>query len=259
MATILVQTTLTEGDGEWQIERFSTLVSLLRNEGHDVVARNREPGADGSDPVLSSLERSRFDELWLFAADRGNGLAPADVRGILRFRERGGGIFTARDRENVGLSLLNLGSVGLVNHFRTYNRQLRRRGIRRSMKRSHAADEYERIVPVEPVHELLRTPRSPSGVIEFFPARSHGEAALSVPPYAPFARVIAVSDGGSGGANVVIAIDDERCNDGTPCGRAVATPCLHQFADSRLDVGTGESSEIFKDFARNIARWLATR
>jgi hypothetical protein len=71
--------------------------------------------------------------------------------------------------------------------------------------------------------------------------------------------VIAVSDGGSGGANVVIAIDDERCNDGTPCGRAVATPCLHQFADSRLDVGTGESSEIFKDFARNIARWLATR
>jgi hypothetical protein len=260
MATILVQTTLREGDGDWEIERFSTLVSLLRSEGHDVVARNREPSNDGSDPVLSTLDSSRFDELWLFAADRGNGLAPADVRGILRFRERGGGIFTARDRENVGLSLLNLGSVGLVNHFRTYNRQLRRRGIRHSVRRSNAAADYERIVPVEPVHELLRTPRSPSGVIEYFPAPSHDEAALSVPPYAPFARVIAIADGGStGAANVAIAIDDERSSDGTPCGRAVATPCLHQFADCRLNGRSDESSEIFKDFARNIARWLASR
>src|SRR5690242_14761112 len=106
MARILVQTTLTDGDGEWHIGRFSSLVSLLRSDGHDVVARNREPRNDGSDPVLSSLDSSDFNQLWLFAADRGNGLAPDDVRGILRFRERGGGIFTARDRENVGLSLL---------------------------------------------------------------------------------------------------------------------------------------------------------
>lgn len=256
MATILVQTTLREGEGEWQIERFSTLVSLLQAEGHDVLARNREPGKDGSDPVLSTLERSRFDELWLFAADRGNALAPNDVRGILRFRERGGGVFTARDNENVGLSLLNLGSLGLVNHFHTYNRQLRRRGIRSTYKRTAIDHEFERIVPLEPVHELLRTQRSPSGFIEYFPAPAH-EAALSVPSFAPFARVIAVSDGSAGGANLAIAIDDERGGDGRPCGRAVATSCLHQFENGRWNAHGDGPSEIFKDFARNIARWLA--
>jgi hypothetical protein len=258
MATILVQTTCRAGEGEWQIERFSTLASLLRNDGHDVVARNREPGPDGADALLSTLDTSRFDELWLFAADRGNGLAPADVRGILRFRERGGGIFTSRDNENVGLSLLNLGSVGLVNHFRTYNRQLRRRGVRSSFVRQSTSGDYERIVPLEPVHELLRTKRSASGVIEYFPAPEH-DAAISVPPYTPHARVIAVAETGTAGgsANLAIAIDNERCHDGRPCGRAVATSCLHQFDDSRFNATTDEPSEAFKDFARNIARWLA--
>lgn len=260
MATILVQTTLREGDGEWQIERFASLVSLLRSEGHTVVARNREPAQDGSDPVLSALDTSDFNELWLFAADRGNGLAPSDVRGILRFRERGGGIFTARDQENVGVSLLNLGSVGLVNHFRNYNRQLRRRGFRvTSVRGTVPPDEYERIVPLEPVHELLLTKRSPSGVIEYFPAYAH-EAAISVPPYAPFARVIAVAaDDETGHAsNVAIAIDQERCHDGRVCGRAVATSCLHHFADGRLsERADGAAFENFKDFTLNIARWLA--
>ena len=258
MATILVQTTLREGEGEWQIERFSSLVSLLRAEGHTVVARNREPDKTGSDPVLSTLETSGFDELWLFAADRGNGLAPSDVRGILRFRERGGGIFTSRDKENIGVSLLNLGSVGLVNHFRNYNRQLRRRGFRVTSVRGYVPeDEYERIVPLEPVHELLRSEHSPSGVIEYFPAHAH-EAAISVPPYAPFARVIAVSaDDETGQAsNVAIAIDEERCHDGRVCGRAVATSCLHHFADGHWS-HDGHASENFKDFTRNVARWLA--
>lgn len=258
MATILVQATLREGEGEWQIERFSSLVSLLRAEGHTVVARNREPGPDGSDPVLATLDTSDFDELWLFAADRGNGLAPSDVRGILRFRERGGGIFTSRDQENIGVSLLNLGSVGLVNHFRTYNRQLRRRGIRMTTRGTIPPEPYERIVPLEPVHELLRSQRSPSGVIEYFPAHAH-EAALSVPPYAPFARVIAVAtdDETGSAANVAIVIDDEPCHDGGRCGRAVATSCLHHFEDSRWNGNGDGASENFKDFARNIARWLA--
>jgi hypothetical protein len=258
MARILVQTTLREGEGEWQIERFSSLVNLLRSEGHTVTARNRQPNADASDPVLSSLDISEFDELWLFAADRGNGLAPDDVRGILRFRERGGGIFAARDRENIGVSLLNLGSVGIVNHFRTYNRRLRRRAPRVTFHSIPVESDYQRIIPLEPVHELLRSQRLPNGVIEYFPGPVH-ESALSVPPYAPFARVIAVTANGHTGraANVAVAIDEERCNDGRRCGRAVATACLHQFANGRWNRHGDEPSESFKDFARNIARWLA--
>lgn len=259
MATILVQTTLRESDGEWQIGRFTALVNLLRDEGHSVVARNREPGADGSDPVLSTLDASAFDELWLFAADTGNGLAPQDVRGILRFRERGGGIFTSRDSENAGLSLLNLGTVGLVNHFRTYNRPVRRRRLRSALIRGEVqTGPYQRITPLHPVHDLLRSDRSPSGIIEYFPAAEH-DAALSVPPYAPFARVIAVAGDDDTGdtSNIAIAIEDERCHDGTICGRAVATSCLHQFADGRWNGQGDGQSEIFKDFARNIARWLA--
>ncbi|HEY9180415.1 MAG TPA: hypothetical protein VIO32_06825 [Candidatus Baltobacteraceae bacterium] len=258
MANILVQTTLRDGEGEWQIERFSSIVSLLRNDGHDVVARNRTPQSDGSDPLLSTLDASDFNELWLFAADRGDGLAPADVRGILRFRERGGGVFASRDSENVGLSLLNLGSVGRVNHFRSYNRPRGSGDYSPAPDRVAAGDEYERIVPLEPVHELLRTQKSASGVIEYFPAVQH-ETAISVPPYAPFARVIAVSGAPHGdAANVAIAIDDEFCDDGRRCGRAVATSCLHHFADGQWNSSRSNAfSENVEEFARNVARWLA--
>jgi hypothetical protein len=193
----------------------------------------------------------------LFAADNGDGLAPQDVRGILRFRERGGGIFTSRDRENVGVSLLNLGSVGRVNHFRTYNRPSRRHRFRAALNRRELADPFERIIPLQPVHELLRTRRSPSGVIEYFPAYPH-EAAMSVPTYAPFARVIAIAAEAENdaAANVAIAIDDERCHDGSICGRAVATSSLRHFANGAWNGHTDAVSESFKDFARNIARWL---
>jgi hypothetical protein len=129
MATILVQSTLRAGDDDAQLERLSELVTILRTDGHETVVRYREPGPAGDDPVLSSLDRSSFDQLWLFAADRSNGLSPADVRGILRFRERGGAILAVRDNENTGYSLLNLGSVGLAHDFRTYNRTMSRRII----------------------------------------------------------------------------------------------------------------------------------
>ena len=36
---------------------------------------------------------------------------------IVRFRENGGGVLTARDHEHLGRCLLRLGSIGLVNDF----------------------------------------------------------------------------------------------------------------------------------------------
>src|SRR5882672_10784105 len=94
---ILLQTTIPETLDDWHIGRFSLLHEFLAttkdqagNSLFHVTARNRE-SADGSpDPVLSTLDNSAFDELWLFAVDTGQGLKNDDCEGITRFRQRGG-------------------------------------------------------------------------------------------------------------------------------------------------------------------------
>ena len=81
---ILLQTTIPSVADDWSIARFSRLAELLRDhrdaEGRavfDVVARDRgHPGEP--DPVLSRLDETAFDELWLFAVDNGEGLTPED-------------------------------------------------------------------------------------------------------------------------------------------------------------------------------------
>lgn len=175
MANILVQTTLCDGEGEWQIDRFASLITLLRSDGHGVVARNRTPQLDGSDPVLSTLDESDFHQLWILATDRGNGLAPADVRGILRFRERGGGIFAWRD-QSAGFSLLNLGSVGLVHEFRKYNRAMSRRIV--------FGGPFARLIPLSDVAYAIDGERSEDG-------RLYGRAVAFNGPFEERARDIA--------------------------------------------------------------------
>ena len=86
MARILLQTTIPYAENDWHAGRFSRLKQLLEEDGHDVTPRDRKALSDGSDAVLSRLSTSGFDQLWLIAVDTGNGLAPADVRGILQFR-----------------------------------------------------------------------------------------------------------------------------------------------------------------------------
>src|SRR5206468_3925447 len=105
---ILLQTTIPESKDDWHIGRFALLrdhlASLKDDAGNplcQVTARNRESDAGGDDPVLSTLDRSDFDELWLFAVDSGDGLTAADCQGITRFRQRGGGILTTRDHQDL--------------------------------------------------------------------------------------------------------------------------------------------------------------
>src|SRR5579871_5186932 len=95
---ILLQTTIPATEDDWHIGRFSLLrdyLAGLRDEQDaplfEVVARDRDR-ATGPDPVLSRLDASDFDELWLFAVDVGDGLDPADCAAIGRFRQRGGGL-----------------------------------------------------------------------------------------------------------------------------------------------------------------------
>lgn len=100
---ILLQTTIPYAEDNWHIGRFSLLrdelSSMKDQKGNpmcEVTTRNREADSAGNDPVLSSLDDSDFDELWLFAIDNGDGLSVPDCQGITRFRQRGGGIMATR-------------------------------------------------------------------------------------------------------------------------------------------------------------------
>jgi hypothetical protein len=104
----LLQTTIAEHPDDWDVTCFSLLAKELRAAGHEVVARNRVDGG-GDDPVLSHVDELDYDQLWLLAVDSGDGLTESDAAAVVRFRHNGGGVFTARDHQDLGSSLLRLG------------------------------------------------------------------------------------------------------------------------------------------------------
>src|SRR5437763_14066669 len=204
---ILLQTTIPATEDDWHVGRFSLLAEHLRGlkdaEGRalcEVMARNRETNADGDDEVLSRLDSTDFDELWLFAVDAGDGLTVADCQGITRFRQRGGGILATRDHQDLGSSLGTLGGVGRAHFFHTRQQVPDESRHERddqdtttiSWPNYHSGSngDYQRITPVEPVHELLRNSHTPSGMIEYFPAHPH-EGGVGVLEGETHARVIA--------------------------------------------------------------------
>src|SRR4051794_1337423 len=206
---ILLQTTISPSDDDWNINRFSMLrdhlVRLTAEDGEtlcDVTARDRQANAAGDDVVLSRLDGMDFDELWLFAVDAGDGLTVADCEGITRFRQKGGGILATRDHQDLGSSLCTLGGVGRAHFFHSQHpdpdesRHVRDDQDTESISwpnyHSGSNGNYQRITVVEPVHEVLRNPENTSGVIEYFPAHPH-EGAVGVPEGEDAARVIATS------------------------------------------------------------------
>jgi hypothetical protein len=278
VAKILLQTTIPDVPDDWNVERFALLAEELRRAGHDVTARNRD--ATGDDSVLSVLDSSDYDQLWLMAVDSGDGLTPGDAAGITRFRERGGGVLTARDHEDLGACLQCLGSIGQLNHFHTINPvddaycdDQDNPAISWPNYHSGANGAYQPVLADEPLHELLRTSGS-EGRVEFFPAHPH-EGAVSAPEAYAFARVIARGRSTVTGRtfNLAVVLDGEQTADGRSLGRAVASSTFHHFADVNWDVDRGAPSfvteppsdeikrdpsrlETFKDYVRNIARWL---
>src|SRR5688572_13776400 len=124
---ILLQTTIPTIEDDWHIGRFSLLrdyLASLRDEDGQplakVTARDRTPPG-APDPVLSTLDRSDYDQLWLFAVDTGNGLDVGDCAGISKFRRSGGGLLVTRDHMDLGSSVCSLGGVGKAHHFHTEN------------------------------------------------------------------------------------------------------------------------------------------
>jgi hypothetical protein len=275
---ILLQTTIAESPDDWDIARFSLLADELRAAGHDVTARNRVDG-DADDPILSRLDELDYDQLWLMAVDVGDGLTAAEADAIVRFRENGGGVLTARDHENLGRCLLSLGSVGMVNEFHdktvdpaTMCDDQDTPTISWPNYHSGANGDYQPVFAAEPVHELLRTTRTASGRIEWFPAHPHeGGVSAAV----PHATVLAQGRSTATGRrfNLAVALDGELTADGRAMGRALAESTFHHFADYNWDIDCGAPSfvteqpgtemkadparlETFKDYIRNIAAWL---
>ena len=291
---ILLQTTIPAIADDWNIDRFSLLrehlSSLTDEQGrprYHVTARNRKEDSAGNDPVLSALDSSDFDELWLFAVDTGDGLTQADCEGITRFHKRGGGILSTRDHEDLGSSLCTLGGVGRAHFFHSKNqdpdpsRHVRDDADNTDIDwpnyHSGANGNYQRITVVEPAHELFRIAENGSPVIQYFPAHPH-EGSVGVPDGVENARVVATGLSQATGQrfNLVVAMDSVVDDEGRTSGRSIAESSFHHFVDYNWDISKGCPSflveppgdEIQRDPARlrdiksyvaNLARWLAAR
>lgn len=289
---ILLQTTIPAIEDDWNIDRFSLLrdhLSSIKDEQgrsrYHVTARNREDDGAGNDPLLSTLDTSNFDELWLFAVDTGDGLSQIDCEGITRFHKRGGGILSTRDHQDLGSSLCTLGGIGRAHYFHSKHQEPdESRHARDDQDNQHiswpnyhsgANGNYQRITAVEPAHELLRSAENASGVIEYFPAHPH-EGSVGVPDGVENARAVATSVSKATGNkfNLVVALDrmvDEHAN---RCGRAVAESSFHHFVDYNWDISKGCPSFLIeppgdeirrdpsrmrdiKNYVANLASWLA--
>jgi hypothetical protein len=282
---VLLQTTIPTASDDWSIARFSLLGQFLSDQQQqgmrrfDVTMRDRDT-LGSPDSVLSTLDQSSFDEVWLFAVDVGNGLTAADCAGISRFRARGGGLLLTRDHMDLGSSICDLGGVGEAHHF--HSRNLDPDATRRAPDdsfttniswpnfHSGANGDYQAIRAVAPVHPVMANPNAPSGAIRYLPAHPH-EGDVSAPSNR-CARVIAESTSKATGRAFNIAVAFEP-NQGE--GPAIAESSFHHFVDYNWDVRRGCPSFVVEppgetmarepnalldtqQYVANVALWLAT-
>lgn len=288
---ILLQTTIPPVEDDWNIKRFSLLaehLASLKDENgaplYQITTRDRETDADGNDPLLSTLDDSDFQQLWLFAVDVGDGLTKVDCQGITRFHQRGGGILTTRDHQDLGSSLCTLGGVGRAHFFHSQNpdpdasRHTRddqeTDNISWPNYHSGSNGDYQHVTPVGPFHELLR--KSDGGAIEYFPAHPH-EGSVGVPSDEDRARVIAtgVSQTTKRDFNLIVAFESRDDAHGNRLGRAVAESSFHHLVDYNWDISKGcptflieppghqierepEKLNDIKTYVSNAARWLSS-
>src|SRR6202521_1549118 len=252
---ILMQTTIPFTEDDWHIGRFSLLrdeLSSRKDESgnllFEVTTRDRESDAAGNDPVLSVLDTTDFDELWLFAVDTGDGLTVTDCKGITRFRQRGGGILTTRDHQDLGTSLCTLGGIGRAHFFHSKHpepdpsRHVPDDPFTTSISwpnyHSGANGDYQTIAVTSP-HELMRK-TAPADLIEFFPAHPH-EGAVGVPENEKHARVIATGQSQVTGRpfNLIVTFESSRDEHGNTLGRGIAESSFHHLVDYNWDTSRG--------------------
>jgi hypothetical protein len=285
---ILLQTTIPPTADDWHIGRFGLLRDYLASlQGSDgapltvVEARDRAPPGQ-PDPVLSKLDESDYDELWLFAVDTGDGLTQEDCAGISRFRKRGGGMLVTRDHHDLGSSVCNLGGVGAAHYFHSKNPDpdpshhanddADNPDIQWPNYHSGANGDYQEIQVAGVRHVLLSDPTSPDGMLRYLPAHPH-EGAVGAPPGDSTARVIATGHSSVTGRefNLMVAFEPSAAG-----GPAVAESTFHHFVDYNWDIDAGAPSfvtdlpgnklaefpkalEDTRQYVRNLALWLGGR
>ncbi|HEY4367620.1 MAG TPA: hypothetical protein VGN07_10355 [Steroidobacteraceae bacterium] len=262
---ILLQTTIAFTDDDWHIGRFSLLRQFLASQvAQDgsplfaVTARDRA-ARDGDDPVLSTLDRSDYDELWLFAVDTGDGLTGADCGGISRFRQRGGGLMVTRDHMDLGSSVCTLGGVGAAHYFhskqpdpdpaRRHIDDTQTKEILWPNYHSGANGDYQEIEAVGSAHPVL------AGPVLYLPSHPH-EGAVGAPADDPTARVIATGRSTITGNTFNIAVAFEPSAAGGP---AIAESTFHHFVDYNWDIAAGAPSFVSEPPGKTLAGFPAAR
>lgn len=283
---VLLQTTIESTANDWHIGRFSMLrdyLTSLEDENGSplfrVTARDRDK-TGSPDSVLSTLDHSGFDELWLFAVDTGDGLTAQDHAGILRFWRRGGGLLIARDHMDLGCSICALGAVGAANIFHTHNSatplpppdDLGTPQILWPNFHSGANGDSQQVRAEHPLHPLMRDPLSESGTVMYLPAHPH-EGAVMPPASDPNARVIATGSSLVSGQRFNIAVAFEPTADRGP---ALSQSTFHHLADYNWDPRRGSPDFVTEipggnlattpaamasvhRYMRNVGLWLAGR
>jgi hypothetical protein len=284
---VLLQTTIPATADDWSIARFSLLAEFLRGQQNEhgapmfeVTTRDRE-NRRAPDSVLSSLDQSDFDEMWLFAVDVGDGLTSAECAAISRFRTQGRGLLVTRDHMDLGSSICDLGGIGQAHHFHSRNLDpdISRRvaddayttAISWPNFHSGANGDYQEIRVIEPVHPVLKDPNSPTGALQFLPSHPH-EGDVSAPRHQN-ARVISTGVSKVTGRTFNIAVAFEA---DAEAGPGLAESTFHHFTDYNWDTAQGCPSFVTESpgnamvrdpralldthrYVLNVALWLARR
>ncbi len=188
--------------------------------------------------MLSAIDQSDYDQLWLFAVDTGDGLDPQDCAAIGRFRRHGRGLLVTRDHMDLGKSVCSLGGVGPAHHFHSKNPEpdeSRRviddretAAILWPNYHSGANGDFQEIAPAGTPHPLLHG-------VRYLPSHPH-EGAVDAPPGDPTARVIATGTSTASGRRFNIAVAFEPT---TEAGPALAQSTFHHFADFNWNPASG--------------------
>ncbi|MEA2664085.1 MAG: hypothetical protein QOI11_1029 [Candidatus Eremiobacteraeota bacterium] len=285
---ILLQTTIPYAEDDWHIGRFALLrdyiAGLTNPDGTPlarVTARDREPDANGDDPVLSAIDDSAYDQVWLFGVDSGGetGISAAECKALSAFRARGGAIFATRDHQDLGSSLCNLGGIGAAHFFHSEQpdpdpaRNARDDPFTTDIDypNYHSGDngDVQTVRAAEPLHPVLR---GDDGPLARLPAHPH-EGGVGKPAGDESARVVVTGTSAATRRPFNIAVAFEAA-DGN--GRGWAESTFHHFCDYNWDVSAGcpsfvsekPSAAIARDpallddtkrYVRNLVAWLGRR